>query len=65
MKIDKDDTVYIGDSEVDIETANNSGLDCISVSWGFRSREQLLKSGAKIIVDFPLQIPKYMDLSND
>ena len=65
MKIDKDDTVYIGDSEVDIETANNSGLDCISVSWGFRSREQLLKSGAKIIVDFPLQRPKYMDLSND
>ena len=40
------DTVYVGDSEVDIQTAKNAGLDCISVSWGFKDREFLLENGA-------------------
>lgn len=40
-------TVYVGDSEVDILTARNAGLDCIAVSWGFRSREVLLECGAQ------------------
>ena len=39
-------TVYIGDSEVDIQTARNAGLDCISVSWGFKDSEFLLQNGA-------------------
>ncbi len=43
--------VYIGDSEVDIMTAENSHMDCISVSWGFKTREFLEEAGAKIIVD--------------
>lgn len=43
--------VYVGDSEVDIQTAKNAGMDCISVSWGFRSREQLLEAGAEKIAD--------------
>lgn len=43
-------TVYIGDSEVDIETARAAGVDCISVNWGFRSSEQLMASGASLIV---------------
>ena len=43
-------TVYIGDSDVDIQTAQNSGIDCISVDWGFRSTEFLKNSGAKVIV---------------
>lgn len=38
--------VYVGDSDVDIMTAKNAGMDCISVSWGFRSREFLLAHGA-------------------
>lgn len=38
--------VYVGDSEVDIETARNAGLACISVCWGFRDREQLVEAGA-------------------
>lgn len=42
--------VYIGDSEVDMETAANSGLPCISVGWGFRSDEFLKKHGADRIV---------------
>lgn len=42
-------TVYIGDSEVDIETAKAAGVDCISVTWGFRTREQLIASGASLL----------------
>ena len=51
MGEDKDYAVYVGDSEVDIQTARNAGLPCISVSWGFRSRETLLNAGASVIVD--------------
>ena len=44
-------TVYVGDSEVDIETAAAAGVDCISVTWGFRTAEQLRESGAAVLVD--------------
>lgn len=44
-------SVYVGDSEVDIMTAKNAGMGCISVPWGFRSREQLEKAGAGPIAD--------------
>ena len=47
----KEECLYVGDSEVDILTAANAGIDCIEVSWGFRSKEQLIESGASIIVD--------------
>lgn len=43
-------SVYVGDSEVDIRTARNAGIDCVSVDWGFRTREQLLGFGAARIV---------------
>ncbi len=52
----KEDAVYIGDSNVDYETAVNSGLDCISVTWGFRTRESLEKLGSKCIVDTPDEV---------
>ena len=45
--------VYIGDSEVDVKTAKNTGLTCISCLWGFRSREQLLEAGADIFAENP------------
>jgi len=50
------DAVYIGDSEVDVKTAANAGLDAILVSWGFRSREVLLANGAKRIADTPEEL---------
>lgn len=43
------DCVYVGDSDVDILTAANAGMPCISVDWGFRSREHLLAAGATTI----------------
>lgn len=45
------DAVYVGDSEVDVETARNAGLPLIAVSWGFRTKEQLRAAGAETIVD--------------
>lgn len=48
--ISKDDAVYIGDSEVDVETAQNAEMDCISVDWGYRDRDVLINAGAKLIV---------------
>ena len=47
---EKSGSVYIGDTEVDIETARNCDLSCITVSWGFRSEEELKKAGAQTIV---------------
>lgn len=47
----KEETVYIGDSEVDIQTAKNAGLACISVSYGFRSKEFLKENDASLIVE--------------
>lgn len=48
--------VYIGDSDVDIETARNSGMPCISVLWGFRDRDFLLQHGATTLVGTPADI---------
>ncbi len=57
LGISRSSAVYVGDSEVDIETAKNAGLPCISVTWGFRSEELLIKSGADIIIHAPHELP--------
>lgn len=51
--------VYIGDSEIDIQTAKNAGLDCISVTWGFRSKTFLEKHGARFLIDTPEEIARF------
>ena len=51
--IEKSECVYVGDSEVDLQTAKNSDLPCIVVSWGFRDRDYLVEQGAKTIIDCP------------
>lgn len=60
LKSDIRETVYIGDSEVDIKTAKNCGMDCISVDWGFRSRETLIEKGAANIAGTADDIIKFM-----
>ena len=50
--------VYVGDSDVDLQTARNAGLPCISVLWGFRSRDFLLEHGATSFARHPLDILK-------
>lgn len=54
------EAVYVGDTEVDIETAKNSGLKCISVSWGFRSKDFLIERGAGLIADDAGQLLKLL-----
>lgn len=51
--IEKSECIYVGDSEVDLQTAKNSDLPCIAVSWGFRDRDYLVEQGAKTIIDCP------------
>ena len=48
--------VYIGDSDVDIRTAENCGMDCISVTWGLRDEDFLLENGAKALVRTPSEL---------
>ena len=48
--------VYVGDSDVDLQTAKNAGLPCISVTWGFRDREFLLAHGADTLIDRPSKL---------
>lgn len=50
LNVSRENAVYIGDSDVDIKTAENAGMDSIIVEWGFRERDFLLKKGAKTIV---------------
>ncbi len=43
-----ENAVYVGDSDVDIQTAGNAGIECILVTWGFREEEFLRRQGAKV-----------------
>lgn len=57
LQADARQCVYVGDSDVDIATAQNAGIPCISVSWGFRSREFLEEHGASILIDATQELP--------
>ena len=56
MHVDRKNAVYIGDSEVDIETAKRAGIDGISVTWGFRDREELQSKGGVLFADHPADL---------
>lgn len=54
------ESLYVGDSEVDVLTAANAGIDCVSVLWGFRSRKQLLDAGAEVIIENTEELYEYI-----
>ena len=54
------DCLYIGDSEVDIATAKAAGVDCLSVTWGFRTSEDLRASGASHLFSTPEELHDYI-----
>ena len=54
------DCLYVGDSEVDVLTASRAGMDCASVLWGFRSREELIAAGAKLLFDTPGELGAFI-----
>lgn len=56
LKSPREKCIYAGDSDVDIHTAKNAGIECISVTWGFRGKDFLIKNGGTIFVDSPQEI---------
>ena len=61
LKSSCDRAIYVGDSEVDYKTARNSGLPCVSVTWGFRDEDLFVELGSDYIIHNPLQL---LDLLN-
>lgn len=58
--VERGDAIYVGDTEVDLQTARNAGMECASVDWGFRTREQLVEIGAEHIFDTVQELEEYM-----
>ncbi|MCR5239944.1 MAG: HAD family hydrolase [Prevotella sp.] len=56
LGVGEEGAVYVGDSDVDIDTARNSNLPCISVLWGFRDRDFLLQHGASTLISAPKEL---------
>ena len=53
---DKEKAIYVGDSEVDFATAKNSGMDCVLVTWGFRTVEELAEFSPTAFIDKPEEL---------
>lgn len=64
LNSNKKETLYVGDSEVDIQTAKNAGIDVVSVSWGFKDLKFLMEHGAQVIVDEPEAVVNYLEACN-
>ena len=60
QEVAKEEVFYIGDSDVDMQTANCSEVVGIGVSWGFRSKEELMANGASCVIDTPEQLLEYI-----
>lgn len=58
LQISREECVYVGDSDVDMQTGNAAGMETVGVSWGFRSRDVLAEHGAKHIIDKPEELVK-------
>lgn len=54
--VNREETLYVGDSEVDIQTAKNAGVRCVSVCWGFKDEDFLRENGATDLIFEPLQL---------
>lgn len=58
LGISPEKILYTGDSGTDMQTANNAGMYPVGVLWGFRSKEELLSNGAKVVVEYPEDLIK-------
>lgn len=56
LGVGKEGSIYIGDSDVDIDTAKNVGIPCISVLWGFRDKDFLISHGATHLIKTPKEL---------
>ena len=60
LGVSKEDAFYVGDSEVDVQTAKNADIPCLAVTWGFRSEGVLINAGAKCLIRKPMDILCYI-----
>ena len=60
LKVQPEEIYFIGDSEVDLQTAKNAGVKCLSALWGFRSKEILLANGGKYFLSTPKEIFEFL-----
>ena len=60
LGVDRADAAYVGDSNIDYETAKNAALPCLSVLWGFRTREELVACGADTFFETPEALADYL-----
>lgn len=56
MKLEPEQIVFVGDSDVDMQTAHNAGMIPVGASWGFRGAEELTAAGARIVLDAPIDL---------
>jgi len=61
LKTDANQTLFIGDTKIDMQTAKNAKMDSIGVLWGFRDKKELIKHGATNIAKYPLDIIKIVN----
>ncbi len=61
LGVSAEETLYVGDSEVDVQTAANAGLRCVGAAWGYRDRQTLLQAGAWKLIDTPQALPALLD----
>ena len=63
LNLEKDEVIYVGDSDIDVKTAINSGLYGLAVCYGYRTKEELVKAGATHFVNAPMEIAKLLSPS--
>ncbi|MBQ9414611.1 MAG: HAD-IIIA family hydrolase [Clostridia bacterium] len=61
--ISPEQAAFVGDSNVDVQTAHNAGLECVGAAYGFRGKEELLTAGADILIDEFVQLIKIFNIS--
>lgn len=60
LNIQPQNMLYVGDTNTDMQTANSAGMYAVGVTWGFREKKELVENGAKIIIDHPMDLIKYL-----
>ena len=60
LGVEREDAVYVGDTEVDVATARNAGLDVAAVTWGFRTHAQVAATGAENVFDTVEELEKFL-----
>lgn len=62
LQVQPDSVLFVGDSSIDMHTAKNAGMTAIGVTWGFRSRNELLEHGADYLIDKPMDLLPFLNI---